>query len=126
MLSSDYWNLSWYLLFEKELDSAAVMHAVLRGLQLYDKNTGINTNLALAYLLTGQCEKADSVYRKFKGQSYLSDARKFTESFQQDLNDLEDAGIITKEKKEIYDHVQRIRQFLKNEISVLDCKPSSK
>lgn len=126
MLSSDYWNLSWYLLFEKNLDSAAVMHAVLRGLQLYDKNTGINTNLALAYLLTGQCEKADSVYRKFKGQSYLSDARKFTESFQQDLNDLEDAGIITKEKKEIYDHVQRIRQFLKNEISVLDCKPSSK
>lgn len=122
MLSSDYWNLSWYLLFQKNLDSAAVIHAALRGLQLYDKNTGINTNLALAYVLTGQCEKANSVYRKFKGQTYLSDARKFTESFLQDLKDLEDAGIITTEKKEIYDHVQRIRQFLNNQTSTLDCK----
>ena len=119
-LSLDYWNLSWYLLLTKKFDR--IVYLTRRSIELNPINDGVNTNLALGYLLTGQCEKADSIYKAFKGKKYKKDNRQFTQSFLQDLADLEELGIITPSNKEIYKQVQRIRQYLKDQITTLDCK----
>jgi tetratricopeptide (TPR) repeat protein len=53
------------------------------------------TNLPIAYLLTGNFEKARSVYLEFKDQKF-SDGRFFKEIFLSDIDDLTKKGILKK------------------------------
>lgn len=119
-LSSNYWNLSWAQLFINEYDSAA--YSAEKGYELDTLNNGIITNQALGYLLSGKCEKANTVYELYAKQAYLTTGKKFTSAFLQDFNDLEKAGIITANNKEIYAHVQKVRDFLTGKTNTLDCK----
>lgn len=123
LLSSDYWDLSWYCLFSKDYQTAIT--SASRGSELFQRNNGILTNLALGYLLSGDCENANSIYTKWKGQKYNSDERLFTNSFLGDLDDMEKKGLIPPEGK-IYAHVKKVRQFLQGEITKLDCEGGDK
>lgn len=107
-MASDYWNLSWYLLFAKQYDSAIV--AAKKCLETDSLKNGVNTNLALGYLLKGEFANAEKIYRDYNGKTYLDGTgRKFTEVFQQDFNALIKAGIISKSNPEIYNKMQEIK-----------------
>jgi hypothetical protein len=110
-LSGNYWNLSWYLLFVKDFDGAIAASG--RGLDVWEKNNGMITNMALGYLLSGNFDEADKLYDQYKKESYKSDPdRKFRESFLQDLDDLQKAGIISTSNPQVYEHVEAIRKKL--------------
>ena len=119
-MSSNYWNLSWCQVFINEYDSAT--YSAKRGYELDTVNNGIITNLALGYLLGGQCEKANSVYETYKDKTYLTSEKRFTNAFLEDFSELEKAGIITLNNKEIYAHVQKVKNYLNGKTNTLDCK----
>lgn len=106
--ASDYWNLSWYSLFVNACDSAII--AAKRGFELDPVKDGINTNLALAYLLKGEFDSAETVYKKYNGKEYSDDTgRKFTEVFLQDFEVLVKYGIISKAKPDVYNKMEEIK-----------------
>ncbi|HKH63274.1 MAG TPA: hypothetical protein VKA49_20675, partial [Flavitalea sp.] len=102
-LSDYYWPLSYYQLFIKDYNESAIVSAT-KGLELYPANDVINTNLALGYLLTGQFSKADSIYRRFKNSFFYSSGQpqSFRDAFIEDFKKLETAGVISKDRPEIY------------------------
>jgi WD40 repeat protein len=109
-LSDYYWTLSYYQLFIPKYNLTAI-ESVKRGIHLYPLNDGMNTNMALAYLLTRQFEKADSIYLAYRDKNYSSRSRtKFKDSFLGDFDALEKAGIITKQKPDIYNHMLYIKK----------------
>ena len=94
ILSENYWSLSYFQLLIKKFDSAIAF--AKRGLELNPKNDGINSNLALGYLLSRHFREANSIYNKYKGKSYSSRAhRPFNDAFLGDIKDLEEEGIIS-------------------------------
>jgi WD40 repeat protein/energy-coupling factor transporter ATP-binding protein EcfA2 len=98
-LSSTYWDLSWYLVLNKNMAPSVrapeIISAAQKAVQYNPLNNGAITNLALGYLLNKEFDKAEAVYRKFKGQKFSNKDLWFTSSFLQDLEALERAGIIT-------------------------------
>ncbi|WP_020532904.1 TIR domain-containing protein [Flexithrix dorotheae] len=89
---SAYWNLSWYKLFTKDFGIAE--KAVKRGVEL-EAEEGIYTNLPTAYLFGGKKEEALKFYREWKEKPYGTGV--FREAFLLDLEDLENAGITSKD-----------------------------
>ena len=110
-LSNDYWNLSWYQLFEGDYEGT--IKSVNRGMDLNDKNDGMMTNLALAYLLNNRFDEAEALYKKYKGKKYANQQRYFTTSFLQDLDDMILAGVIKPTDKTLNEQVGIIRDLLK-------------
>ena len=107
-LSTDYWNLSWYLLFSGQYDGA--VKAARRSLDIFPQNDGVVTNLALGYLLKGDFPAAEAVYQKYKDRYYSSKGKNtFRTSFLQDFRDLEKAGVITKDNLKVYQEMLRIK-----------------
>ena len=64
----------------------------------------IVTNLAAALLFQGKYDEAEAIYRQYKDE--------LKDSFLQDFNDFEAAGVIPEERKA---DVERIRQLLAKE-----------
>ncbi len=113
-LSTDYWNLSWLLLF-KERYTVAISCAE-RSVALDPASNGAYTNLALAHLLKGDYPAAEKVYTTYKDSAFADGSqRTFKDSFKQDLNDLETAGVITKDKPALYKEALRIRNEILKE-----------
>ena len=114
-LSDYYWPLSFYQLFINEYDSAIV--SAKRGLELYPANNVINTNLALGYLLTGQFDKADSIYSRFENSIFYSRGQpyRFRIAFIEDFRKLQTAGVISTDKPEIYNKMWTIRKEILKE-----------
>ncbi|MGZ8537116.1 MAG: hypothetical protein ACXWV9_02580, partial [Flavisolibacter sp.] len=110
-LSDDYWNLSWYQLFEEDFEGT--IKSVKRGMGLHPDNDGMITNLALAYLLSNQYNEAEALYKKYKGKKYANQERYFTTSFSQDLDDMILAGVIKPTDMTLNEKVKRIREILK-------------
>lgn len=88
---NQWYNLSYYALFVDQPDEA--IRAAQKTLELEPQATGVETNLALGYLLNDQWTEAEKIYKKWKGKSFPDDDRLWDEIFLQDLNDLEVAGI---------------------------------
>jgi tetratricopeptide (TPR) repeat protein len=97
-LASAHGVMAWYLLFDRAFKEAGE-HAQ-KGLDLDPSQEWINTNLALAYLFTGQYEKAEAIYRKFKDKP-LNENTSFRETFLKDFKELEEAGITHRDSEKI-------------------------
>ena len=114
-LSDYYWPMSFYQLFISSENQGAI-NSALRGLELYPLNDGINTNLALGYFLTGEYDKADSIYRKFKDAYYSSRVGDgFRNAFIGDFKALERDGVIRIDNPEIYNRMMYIRKEILGE-----------
>ncbi len=92
-LSSAYGNLSWYLLFDKQFDSAIIY--AKEGIKLDKTQTWILTNLAHGYLLNGNYHKARKIYLEYKDKPYIENKnyKTFGEVFISDINELKKAEI---------------------------------
>jgi energy-coupling factor transporter ATP-binding protein EcfA2 len=111
-LSNDYWDLSWYLLFNKDKKYDSAIHAAKRSLELYPQNTGVNTNLALGYLLKGDTANAEKIYKQYKDTTFSNTSevgRKFKEAFQEDFRDMLKFGVIKKDTP-AYEEMKRIKK----------------
>ncbi len=109
---ADYlWTLSWYYLFTKQY--AKTINTSKKVLDIDSTLTGVYTNLALGYLFDNQYPEAEAVYKQWMNKKYpFSDKfPTFREAFLQDLKDLEDAGITSRD-------VPRIRNLLKSSSSM--------
>ncbi|MCB9291552.1 MAG: leucine-rich repeat domain-containing protein [Lewinellaceae bacterium] len=87
-----HYYLSLYALFAQQPQAA--IEAAKKTLELNPGAQSVETNLALGYLLDGQWEEAEKVYRKWKGKSFPNDHRITNAVFLKDIADLEAAGII--------------------------------
>ena len=103
LLYQNHWSLSWYALFAGEYDTAIL--AAQRTLELAPEAQGVETNLALGYLLNDQWTEAEAIYQKWKGRSFLNDGRLCDEIFLQDIVALEFAGIT-------HPDFEKVRQLL--------------
>ena len=110
-LSQEYSDLAFYKMFAGEFkESLALSQKALAT----DSSTQIAyTNLVLGYLFTGKFKEAAAIYRSKVGKSFLTlgnSERKFVDSFQGDLDLLEQAGIthpdVSKARKLIADLLQ--------------------
>lgn len=93
-LNYDYWySLSFFSLFVEEY--ATAIEAAEKTLKLNSGQTGVETNLALGYLLNDQWKEATTIYKKRRGQQFPGDPnnRSWNQVFLQDIADLEAAGI---------------------------------
>jgi Leucine-rich repeat (LRR) protein len=86
----NWYNLSFYSLFVGRNTEA--IEAALRSLELKRDQTGVNTNLALGYLMDNQFDKAKQLYLEWKDRKFPDD-RYANVLFLQDIQDLEDANI---------------------------------
>jgi len=86
-----YYNLSWYALFAEQPEAA--VQAARKTLALNPGARGVDTNLALGYLLSGQWKQAEEIYQNWKGMLYTDSWRIWDEVFLQDIQSLEEAGI---------------------------------
>jgi Leucine-rich repeat (LRR) protein len=87
-----FYNLSFYALFVGENQMA--IEAAQKTLQLSPTAVDVETNLALGYLLSNQYDKAEAIYRKWKGKKFLdTDEDIADKAFIKDIEDLEAAGI---------------------------------
>ena len=109
--SSDYnkfFNLSFYALFVGEYKTA--IPAALKTLSINPIAFNVETNLALGYLLDNQYDKAEAIYKKWIGRKFTSNDTEMAEKiFLQDLRDLENAGVLPKERAV---DIERIRKIL--------------
>ncbi|MCD4747011.1 MAG: hypothetical protein K8R58_12005, partial [Bacteroidales bacterium] len=83
-----WFNLSYYALFVNEYKEA--IQAADTTLKIKPEATSVKTNLALAYLLNNQWEKAKSVYLELKNEF---DKEAVNEVYLKDIKELEEAGI---------------------------------
>ncbi len=115
-LSNDYGELAYNQLFIRDFKGA--IQSVLKGIKRDSKSTWIYTNLTLGYLLNNQFKEAESIYIKYKDSTYVipnkSTGKKvtFKDGFLGDFETLEAAGIISKNQKELYEEVEKIKAFL--------------
>jgi hypothetical protein len=108
-LTFAYWDHSWNQLFTSDFNGT--ISSAQAGLRVYPNLNGINTNLALGYLLTEQFEKADEIYRNYKDSSFSQSTRRFRQSFLKDLDDIKPiVGSMNNER--INKEVKRVRKFL--------------
>lgn len=93
-ISQVYGNLAWYQLQTKAFKDA--LDSSKSGLRINPEKKWINSNLALAYVLTGQFDRARPIYLGLKNERYDAeerDNRKFRDVFLQDINELQNIGI---------------------------------
>ena len=98
---NNFFNLSFYALFvEKPKESIA---AAIKSLALKPEETGVYTNLALAYVLTNEFETAKPIYLEWKDRvnPNSSTSELFKVAFEEDIIDLEAAGIKHKDFKKV-------------------------
>jgi hypothetical protein len=113
-LSTHYGNLSFYSFFINNYKDA--LNYVNRAITLDSTNDFIYTNLALAYLLNKKFDDAERIYNYYKDRTYRTGVTKFSDSFKQDLNDLENFGIIDKNDLMLYEEVKKIRTTILNNV----------
>ena len=88
---SFWYRRSWYALFANDYEDA--MESAKRTLELDATKTGVHTNIALSYLLSGQWDKAEQVYLDWKDKVFIDHNRMSNELFLEDLDALEENGI---------------------------------
>ena len=94
-------SLSWCKLFTKNYKGA--IESSLKAIELTNNNysiMGISSNLAHAYLLDNQYEKAKEIYLKYKGQ-YYSNSKKWNLIILKDFKDLKERNITHPDMKKI-------------------------
>ncbi len=104
-LSKDSYNL----LLDKKYEEAK--QAALLAKQANPNNTILYTNLALAYLLTDDWQKAKEVYTNWKDSTYINNnnpERKCRDAFLEGLKELESEGIT-------HPDFSKVRELLKEE-----------
>ena len=90
-LANNYNDLAYYKLYIKNFKGA--IQDALDGLRLEPSYNIIYTNLALAYLLSGQEKEAEYIYQTYKDQD-IPGISSFKEGFLKDFEDLTTAGVI--------------------------------
>jgi WD40 repeat protein len=94
-----WYRLSYYALFVNEYQVA--MNAALKTLELDHSKDGVKTNLALAYLLNNEWEKAKQIYLDYKDK-YFNDYLKISNDiFLEDIDALQSAGITHPDFKKV-------------------------
>ena len=89
-----YGNLSWYQIQTGQFREAE--RSARRGLAVYPAGRWINTNLALALVLSGRFGEARPIYVGLKDQAYApeeGDPRSFRQVFLDDLDEMKKIGI---------------------------------
>jgi Leucine-rich repeat (LRR) protein len=105
-----FFSLSFYALFIGEYKKA--IEAAQKTLSLNPNAVSVETNLALGYLLDNQYNKAELIYKKWKGRKFTSNDNELAEKiFLQDIKDLDNAGVIPKERMS---DIERIKKLLEN------------
>ena len=100
----NWFNLSWYALFANKPQVA--IQTAQKTLALDSSKVGVETNLALGYLLNNQYPQAEAIYLKLKGKSFPGDKRLCKDVFLKDIAALEAAGIT-------HPDFERVRALLK-------------
>lgn len=90
-LAEAYGNLAWAQIFNQQFEEAE--KSARKGLQLDPNQIWINTNVALSLLLQGKFDAAKSIYSALSVEIY-TDGRYFKDTFLDDLDAVEQAGII--------------------------------
>jgi hypothetical protein len=67
-IASCYYNLSWYALFVEKPSESII--AAQKTLEIDHKKVSVEANLALAFLLNNEWQKAENVYQKWKGKRF--------------------------------------------------------
>lgn len=88
--SMDYNSLGWYYILTKQYFKA--LKFLNLGDNIDDTNLFIKGNLAHAYLLTGEVEKAKEIYLKYKGQN-INETMSWTQMVYADFQDFKSKGI---------------------------------
>ncbi len=88
---NNWYSLSWYALFVNKPQEA--ISAAQKILALDSTKVGVETNLALGYLLNNQYPEAEKIYLKWKGKSFPNNKRLCNDIFLADIATLETAGI---------------------------------
>lgn len=116
-LADNYGSLSFYLAFIRPVDSATMIKAANTALLLNGGSDYVYTNIALAYLLSKDFDKAKNVYKRYKGKKcYTCSTGQFTKSFLLDLDELERRKVISdKVDLELYDFVQKLKCWLRDD-----------
>jgi tetratricopeptide (TPR) repeat protein len=110
-LSSLYGNMGWYLLFTRDFKNSYKYSEDALGMM---KKDFIYSNLAMAYLLNKDYDKAWTIYRDYKNKIYENDPRKrFKDIFLQDFETMEANKILTSKQPDIYAKANEIIKFLK-------------
>ncbi len=98
--SLDYNSLGYYLLFQKQYLKA--IKYLKKGEEMDDTEILIKGNLAHAYLLNGDTEKAKEIYLKYKGQN-VNNNFSWEDMVIYDFNTFEKAGLPADKFKPIRD-----------------------
>jgi len=95
--TEEYGNFSWSLIFCNDLEGAiwAGEKYVYKG----GESIGFLSNLAMAYLYSGQFEKANTIYKEYKNKSDEGGLGK--EIFMTDLEAVKNAGIKPKNQADV-------------------------
>lgn len=101
-LESGHW--AWYLIHEKDFVGAET--AARRALEIYPFTADINAILAPVLLLRGKYMEAESIYLLMKDQLIIGQQKTWGQSFLEDLDELESAGIT-------HPDMEKIRALLK-------------
>jgi WD40 repeat protein len=111
-LSLEYSDLSFYTFFQKDFKNA--LEYIFTAKKLDSTNGIIYTNLALAYLFNNQFANAEKIYMAKMDSSYITNGipSKYNESFLQDFEDLETAGIINSKEYLLYEEVKKIKSTI--------------
>ncbi|MEN7548404.1 tetratricopeptide repeat protein [Rapidithrix thailandica] len=111
---TNWGNLSYYYLFTRQYSQA--IEVANKGIAMGEEGEWVYTNLALGYLLSGNFDKAASIYNQLKNKAYTQDDRYgdqykyYKEVFLSDLMQLENAGIIRADQAD----VKRVREEVLN------------
>jgi energy-coupling factor transporter ATP-binding protein EcfA2 len=109
-LSARFGALSFRLLFTRQYNDA--IKAGEAGLKINPFNDWIYTDIAEAYLLSGQFKPADSLIHQYGDKMFANNTRSFKDAFLTDFQTLELSGIIAPDNQPIYNEVQEIRSYL--------------
>ncbi|NRB53619.1 MAG: tetratricopeptide repeat protein [Saprospiraceae bacterium] len=97
-LANAYGSLSWHLLLVKHFKESE--EAVLKALEYDGSEIWVNTNLFLAYLFQGHFDQAVEICNQLKDKPF-NDEKSFREVFLEDLQELENLGILHPDMKKI-------------------------
>jgi hypothetical protein len=120
MLSTDYGNLSYYLLFVGNTSFDEVIETANKGLALDSTNNYIYTNIALGYLLNKEFSKSVKIYKRYKGETPYRFKIGFTKLFLDDLALLERKKVISNNNPKVFEVAQQIKCWLQDAGCPLD------
>ncbi|MEO1516269.1 MAG: hypothetical protein AAFV95_14700 [Bacteroidota bacterium] len=104
--SQFYGNLSWNLLLTNQ-PAEAIQYAE-KGLEIWEYNEWIYTNVALGYALNDDFEKASAVYEKWCKEYYRGDKR-FADAFISDLERMKSEGLTVPKYAEYIQLIENCR-----------------